>query len=108
MGVWYWDLETGELHWDEQMFRLFGVDPETFGGRYEDFARTLHPDDLVKVSHMVQHSVHTHGGCQAKFRAGPDMENLREILASGHVSPDGKYMTGICQPASHFNDTTKP
>jgi len=27
LGNWEWDLKSGELHWSEEMYRLFGIDP---------------------------------------------------------------------------------
>ncbi|MCG5541788.1 MULTISPECIES: PAS domain-containing protein [unclassified Halorhodospira] len=43
IGIWNYDLTSGRLEWDEGMFRLYGVDPATFGHSFEDWAEALLP-----------------------------------------------------------------
>lgn len=49
MGTWEWDVETGEVKWDARTHQLFGVDPETFRGRYEDVMPLIHDEDRETV-----------------------------------------------------------
>jgi PAS domain S-box-containing protein len=46
LGYWDWSLETNELCWSEEVFRIFGRDPEGFQPTIESFEATIHPDDL--------------------------------------------------------------
>jgi PAS domain S-box-containing protein len=68
LGHWSVNLRTGELHWSDQIYRIFGRDPATFQPSYENFFACVHPDDhaLVKASeaqslefgwHSVDHRV---------------------------------------------------
>lgn len=45
MGTWEWDVATGAVKWDARTYQLFGVDPKTFSGRYEDVMLLIHEDD---------------------------------------------------------------
>lgn len=45
MGIWDWDIQKNELVWDQQMYTLYGVKPESFGGAYEAWLNGIHPDD---------------------------------------------------------------
>ncbi|MGB0910690.1 MAG: PAS domain-containing sensor histidine kinase [Nitrospirales bacterium] len=45
IGVWDWDVQNNVLTWDEQMYALYGVTPDTFPGAYEAWTTSLHPDD---------------------------------------------------------------
>lgn len=45
-GHWYIDLETGLLHWDKRSLEIFGIDKTQFGGRFQDWAAWIHPDDF--------------------------------------------------------------
>ncbi len=45
IGSWSFDLTTNKLIWSEEIFRIFGIDPEEFGATYEAFIGTVHPDD---------------------------------------------------------------
>ncbi len=49
MGIWDWNLKTGKLVWDDRMFALYGVEPDTFGGTLADWEALVHPDDLPRV-----------------------------------------------------------
>jgi hypothetical protein len=37
MGVYSWDLLEGIMRWDIQMYALFGLEPGSFSGKYNDF-----------------------------------------------------------------------
>ena len=50
LGSWTWNIKTGLLEWSDEMFRLFGIDKETFSGSLGDVVTTaIHPDDREKV-----------------------------------------------------------
>jgi two-component system sensor histidine kinase/response regulator len=43
IGIWDWDVLKNELVWDEQMYRLYGIRKEDFGGAYEAWGSALDP-----------------------------------------------------------------
>ena len=45
IGIWEWKLADDILHWDEQMYRLYGVDPAAGEMTHAHWATFLHPDD---------------------------------------------------------------
>jgi PAS domain S-box-containing protein len=49
VGSWEWVIETGELRWSEQMYRLFGVEPSGFVPSYASFLAQIHPEDRERV-----------------------------------------------------------
>lgn len=49
IGIWEYEFADDLLVWDDQMFRLYGVNPETFVGCLEDWRKTVHPADLQYV-----------------------------------------------------------
>jgi len=49
IGVWEYKLSSQTLNWDEEMFRLFEVDPAQFSGGIDDFRRWLDPADAADV-----------------------------------------------------------
>lgn len=47
-GIWYWDLENPEHEWmSPELWRLFGVDPETKGHFASEWQDLIHSDDLA-------------------------------------------------------------
>ncbi|MDD2914524.1 MAG: PAS domain S-box protein [Gallionella sp.] len=59
IGNWELDLMSGRLHWSDEIFRLFGIDPDQFAASYEAFLQAIHPDDREKVNHAYTDSLET-------------------------------------------------
>jgi len=50
MGSWTWNIKTNQLDWSDEMYRIFGIEKETFSGSLAAvIARSIHPDDRRKV-----------------------------------------------------------
>ncbi len=49
MGVWDWNLRTGQLVWSEAHERIFGYPPGGFSGKPEGFKSRIHPDDIADL-----------------------------------------------------------
>ena len=49
IGFWEWDLRSGRVIWSEVQERLHGLRPGTFGGTFDAFLASLHPDDRQEV-----------------------------------------------------------
>jgi PAS domain S-box-containing protein len=98
-GRWYWDLETDELQWDEQMFKLFGYPTSEWSPNYSGFEDALHPEDKRRVNALVENAIKNRTGYQDIFRVVTRDGEVRFIRAAGRVSKSGRYMTGICLPA---------
>jgi PAS domain S-box-containing protein len=49
IGVFEQDLVTGHLTWNEEEFRIYGIDPSAFEARYETWRSRLLTDDLAAV-----------------------------------------------------------
>lgn len=97
-GRWYWDLENATVLWDDQMFRLFGQDKENWDPTYRGFESVLHPDDRQRVKDKVTRAILERGGYNDTFRVIRSDGSVVEIRASGLVSRDGTYMTGVNLP----------
>ena len=68
LGTWSWDAPTGQVHWDETMERIFGLEPGSFDGTYDGYLAILHPDDRDAVVTTVQHSLATGGEHRVEHR----------------------------------------
>ena len=92
VGAFDWDLVTGQLHWDERLLRLFGLDHATFGGTIEAFNACVHPDDRQRVTDALAHAIETAGTYDAEYRVLLPSGEVRWISARGRAlaGPDGR------------------
>ncbi len=49
LGSWHVDLRVGRLTWSESTCSIFGISPEHFEGRVEDFLSYVLPEDLHTI-----------------------------------------------------------
>jgi PAS domain S-box-containing protein len=48
-GVWEWHFEVNRISWDEQMYRLYGMPPDSGLIDERTWARAVHPEDFARV-----------------------------------------------------------
>src|SRR6266704_3846004 len=49
LGNWEWDLTSGKLHWSEEMYHLFGIDPGNGEPSRDTQLERVHPEDKDSV-----------------------------------------------------------
>ncbi len=53
IGSWDWNIQTGDLHWSDQIEPMFGFGHDEFGRTYEAFLDCVHPEDRQHVVDAV-------------------------------------------------------
>ncbi len=98
-GIWDWDFEQGVLTWDEQMYRLYGLDPEVWPDRKRAWARVVHPEDRARVESERSAAAGNGVPYSVEFRIIRPDGVLRHIRSYGtvNVSADRRptRLTGI-------------
>jgi len=49
LGSWELDLSNDHLFWSDEVYRIFGLQPQEFAATYETFLERVHPDDRKAV-----------------------------------------------------------
>lgn len=99
LGNWEWDIIGGDLRWSDEVFRIFGLQPQQFVATYETFLDSVHPDDRESVKGAVKQALQDPGyRYSIEHRVvRPDGE-LRVVQENGHVylNQEGKpyHMSG--------------
>lgn len=89
LGNWEWNIETGDLVWSDEIYRIFGRLPQEFDPTYEAFLDAIHPEDREKVSDAVSEAVDKNAPYAIVHRVVcPDGEE-KVVQEIGHVLRDG-------------------
>lgn len=57
LGSWVLDLRSDALDWSDEIYRIFGLEPQAFGATYTAFLEHVHPQDRERVEQAVQESL---------------------------------------------------
>jgi PAS domain S-box-containing protein len=60
LGNWDWDIVKNTLWWSDEVYRIFGLQPQQFGATYEAFLCHVHADDRERVKAAVNEALHSH------------------------------------------------
>jgi PAS domain S-box-containing protein len=53
LGNWDWNIVTNGLYWSDEIYRIFGREPQEYGATYDEFLNYIHPDDRDYVNNAV-------------------------------------------------------
>lgn len=83
IGTWDWDLQQNTAIWNDNHFRLLGLDPDTTDDPYQRWRRAIHPDDLARVEQALQDALHQHTDYETEYRVLYPDGTLRWIVGRG-------------------------
>ncbi len=52
-GIWEWNLQTNEVFFGENFFKMAGYEPDEFSHSLESFKERVHPDDVAEAENRV-------------------------------------------------------
>jgi PAS domain S-box-containing protein len=82
LGIWNWNIVTGELIWSDQCKALFGMPPdETMS--YQRFSDALHPDDRERTDKAVKDTLENHKDFDIEYRSLWPDESIHWLAAKG-------------------------
>jgi len=93
MGNWVWDIVSDNLSWSDEVYRIFGFQPQEFEATYEQFLRSIHPDDRESIETAIKKTM---------YDKIPYMIDHRIVL------PDGSERTVSEQAEVDFDENGKP
>ena len=99
-GTWEWQIEADEVIWSDELYRIFGVDPDDFHPSYAAILRYVHPEDRASVHGQVQDTLRSGGLFEFEHRLIRPDGDVRSVHCNGEVVLDGDravYAFGTCQ-----------
>lgn len=98
-GVWEWNIETGELIWSDDIYRIFGFSVGEIQPDYKTFLSLIHDDDRVRVSTAIDAAVSSAQAYNLDFKVVRKNNDIRLVHAKGQLIDDDKKkhrMLGLC------------
>jgi signal transduction histidine kinase len=69
LGSWEWDVSRNRVLWTQELHRIFGTSPESFGASYESYLSRVHPGDRERVDLTIRASMENRVPFELEHRA---------------------------------------
>ncbi len=57
IGSWEWDIRADEAYWSDELYRIFGRDPQELAPPYNEYLSYIHPDDRAYFDNATKKAV---------------------------------------------------
>ena len=83
-GSWGWNVDSGEVYWSQETFRIFGVNPGDVKPSYQLFLQFVHPEDRVFVEQTLEKAKSETTDFKIEFRIVLSDGSTRDLRSIGH------------------------
>jgi PAS domain S-box-containing protein len=101
IGNWTWELASNTVTWSEELYRIYGLEPNSENITLEKFLAFIHPDDREYRVELLTKSLETIQPTEYFFRIIDRYNNIKILHGKSEVRADrnGKAvrMIGTCQ-----------
>lgn len=99
LGNWEWDIQSNVLWWSDEIYRIFGLEPQECQATYDKFLERVHPEDREKIQEAVMEALKSHTHYSLMHRIIREDGTVRYVMEEGDVICDAEgnplQMTGI-------------
>lgn len=88
LGNWEWDVIENEVHWSDEVYRIFGLTPQNFEATYEAFLNSVHPDDREFVEKSINAALQEKILHDKEYRIVLPDGTVRVVYTQGEVVLD--------------------
>jgi PAS domain S-box-containing protein len=89
MGNWSWDLKSNKLEWTENLYRIYGLDPQKEEITIEKFLSFVQPPDLEMIRESV-YSIQTDENIDYTFRIKTGKGKIKFLRSIAKVEKDSE------------------
>ncbi len=105
IGSWQADLMTREAVWSEELYRIFGVEPQSNQANFEQFSEYVHPDDKGMVSKEMERAQREGGIFEYEYRVQCPDGAVKTLCTRGRLVLDEDGLpTGIVGTTQDITD----
>ncbi|MEI7990387.1 MAG: PAS domain S-box protein, partial [Chloroflexota bacterium] len=82
-GAWEWDLQTNENIWSDELWKVYGLEPDSCQPTYETWRQIMHPEDRAKVEKAAQTAVQSGSEINIEWRIIDRDGTIRWVMSKG-------------------------
>jgi PAS domain S-box-containing protein len=84
-GSWAWNVARREnVHWSQEHFRLFGLDPKSNSPSFETAFQRIHPEDRATFNKAIEQAIRERSDFEVDFRTILPEGSTKYIHSIGH------------------------
>jgi PAS domain S-box-containing protein len=97
IGSWYWDVGANAVTWTDELYRIYGLEPQASPATFEGYVQRVHPDHRDQVVSAVQETLRSGESFDHEYRIVRPTGEERWVHARGEVvtSPAGGAVIGL-------------
>lgn len=83
LGTWELNVQSNELYWSDEVFRIMGEEPQSFEPTFERFLEFIHPDDRQALTQLYERSIKERENYQIEHRILTSQGVMRYVSEEG-------------------------
>lgn len=88
VGLWEWQVATGQLTWNDRLKAIFGLPPDATGLTLDKFLASIHPQDRAEAERGFRAALAAHAQFNHEYRIVQPGGGVRWIVAIAQGSYD--------------------
>ena len=101
IGSYDWNILTDTNRWSDELYRIYGFEPQSFNASYDRFIALIHPDDRDRIRAVHARAYETGEPYEMEERVVRPDGSVRLLWSNGEVIRDDDgtpiRMIGVCR-----------
>src|SRR5688500_5388347 len=100
IGSWEWDVLANKVAWSDELYRIYGLEPESVEITYESYIERVHPEDRERAAASIRAALEGNEDFEFEERITRPGGEVRVLQSKGYVIRDEsglpRRMIGTC------------
>jgi PAS domain S-box-containing protein len=100
IGSFHWDMVADTVNWTDEMYRIYGLDPDLFPATFQAYLASVHPEDRTRVRQTIEAAVVAKRSYDHEYRIVRPQGEVLWVHGRGAVVLDDDDrmigLTGFC------------
>ncbi len=92
LGYWELDIKSGNIHWSDELYKIYGLDKNDFHPTEVNFISKIHPDDKQNIKDILDKAILDRRSFELNHRIILPSGETRIIYGRGEVLIDDEYI----------------